>query len=293
MKQAELISNNTFNALIALLDDTDNEVISQVTNRLLMAGDTIIPSLKKAWHHNEDSLVQERINKIIDQIRFDNIKLHLKDWRNDNSEDLLSAVLLIAKYNHPYLDEKFVRHEIENLRIDAWLEMNYQLNPLEKIKVLNRILFEKFELKGNTKNYFHPDNSCINQVITTKVGSPILLSVIYLIIAKKLKMPVYGVNLPQHFILAYVDDMFKNPLDKDNKPLFYINPFNKGMIFSKVEIQQFLKYIKLEEEDRFFQPCSNLDIVTRILNNLIFAFSKRNDELKVKDLQELKDILNN
>lgn len=56
--------------------------------------------------------------------------------------------------------------------------------------------------------------------------------------------------------------------------LFYINTFSKGSIFQKEDIQQFLQSIQVAQDASHFQPCSNSDIIRRMLTNLIAAFQQ-------------------
>jgi regulator of sirC expression with transglutaminase-like and TPR domain len=118
-------------------------------------------------------------------------------------------------------------------------------------------------------------------VLESKKGNPISLCSIYLLVAKKLGLPIYGVNLPNLFVLIYTQE--------DSS--FYINAFNKGVIFSREDIQNFLEQLKIDPQPAFFDPCSNLAIVLRFLKNLSTAFEKLGETDKVDEVQELLDIL--
>jgi regulator of sirC expression with transglutaminase-like and TPR domain len=114
-----------------------------------------------------------------------------------------------------------------------------------------------------------------------------------MIIAQRLQIPIYGVNLPQHFILTYLDDTEiaeQLPVAKRD-PLFYINAFNKGMVFGRKEIDQFLQLIKMEADDRYYHACSVHEIVIRIFNNLITAYQDQKKEEKVAEMQALRDMV--
>ncbi|MCE3259553.1 MAG: hypothetical protein K0S12_1194, partial [Bacteroidetes bacterium] len=174
---------------------------------------------------------------------------------------------------------------------DVWLEIHDDLTGLEKVKIINHILFEIHQFSGNITNYHAPQNSFINVVLENKKGNPVMLSVVYALICKELNIPVYGVNLPQHFVLAYVND-YANLYDTNHKTLsdnilFYINPFSKGLIFSQKDIDSFLKQLNIEPENKYYLPCSNLEIVKRVLNNLIYSYEKLGYLEKVDELKRL------
>jgi regulator of sirC expression with transglutaminase-like and TPR domain len=127
----------------------------------------------------------------------------------------------------------------------------------------------------------------------SKQGNPLTLCVIYSIIAQSLDMPVYGVNLPNHFILAYMDEDNINPFintDNIHGALFYINAFSKGSIFNEQEIKAFLKGLNKPATREHFEPCSNSAILIRMLTNLITSFQEAGSAKKVQELTQLRDL---
>jgi regulator of sirC expression with transglutaminase-like and TPR domain len=278
------------NALISLLDDPDEKVYEQISIKILSLGEEIIPVLEDAWEHSFDTLIQNRIENIIHQIQFDIIKDALKDWAQPDQQNLLEGALLIARYQYPDIDVQKIKKQIDQIKQDVWLELNEHLTALEKVKIINHILFDVHNFLGNTTNYHAPQNSYINNVLESKKGNPLLLSTIYSIIAQNLDIPIYGVNLPEHFILCYVDiEHMGVPSKKGNQGsnvFFYINPFSKGAIFGQKEIDSFLKQLKLEPLAKYYEPCSNLEIIKRLLRNLISSYEKlgypdKSEELKI------------
>jgi regulator of sirC expression with transglutaminase-like and TPR domain len=100
---------------------------------------------------------------------------------------------------------------------------------------------------------------------------------------------VYGVNLPQHFILAYLDESLQSEFE--NGILFYINAFNKGFIFGRRDVDMFLKQLNLKFDKQFYEPCSNTDIIKRVIRNLISAYENLGNMEKVAEMNELLEIL--
>lgn len=285
------MNRNELNALISLLDDPDESVYMQVSTKFLSLGQEVIPVLEDAWEHSFDTLIQNRIENIIHQIQFDIIKDALKDWAHPEKQNLLDGAMLIARYQYPDIDFKKVQKQIDQIKQDVWLELNNNVTALEKVKIINHILFDVHNFSGNTTNYHAPQNSYINNVLESKKGNPLLLSIIYTIIAQSLDIPIYGVNLPEHFILCYIDvEHMGVPSSKDNvgtNVLFYINPFSKGTVFGQKEIDAFLKQLKLEQLPIFYEPCSNLEIVKRLLRNLIASYEKLGYPDKSEELKTL------
>lgn len=290
------MNSRELDALISLLDDPDENIFNQVSSKFLSMGETVIPLLENAWENSFDTLIQNRIEDIIHQIQFDLIKKGLKAWIGSKDQNLLEGALLIAKYQYPDIDVTKIEKQLHQIKHDVWLELNDNLTALEKVNVINHIMFDVHHFSGNTNNYHAPQNSYINNVLESKKGNPLLLSIIYAIVAQSLQIPIYGVNLPEHFILCYVDsDVLISPLpeleDQHFNILFYLNPFSKGKVFGKSEVDAFLKQLNLKKMKMFYAPCSNKEILKRLLRNLIGSYEKLGYPDKRKELEVLLEVL--
>jgi regulator of sirC expression with transglutaminase-like and TPR domain len=275
-------------ALVKLLDDPDEEIYQHVQERLLSYGNEVITYLESAWEQSLDTLLQERIENIVHAIQFNNVKEDLELWYQSGAFDLLQGALVINRYQYPDLDEQAIINQIEEIKREIWLNMQYEMSSIEKIKLINHVFYTQYGFAGNTKNHHDPQNSYLNQVLESKKGNQISLAIIYATLAQKLDIPVYGVNLPQHFILGYIDESNE---EKEYGVLFYINAFNKGAIFGKHDVDQFLRQLNLEPQPGFYAPCSNTEIIRRIIRNLISAYENLGSIEKVEELKELQKII--
>lgn len=286
--------NNEIQALIQLLDDPDPIVFGHVEEKLKSFGKPVIPVLEHAWEETVlGAEFQIRVEKIIHSIQFDDVIEHLTKWQKEDNNDLLKGLIIISKYQYPDLDEQAIYKKIERLEQEIWLELNNNLTALEQVRILNHILFEVHQFSGNTTNYHDPKNSYINTFLESKKGNPISLSILYMILAQRLSLPIYGVNLPKHFVLAYcgTDNFFLSGKTDENNVLFYINPFSQGGVFSTKEIEEFLEKMNLEPTDLFTKPCQNIDIIKRVLNNLFFAYQKLGYDEKMMEMEVLQKCL--
>jgi regulator of sirC expression with transglutaminase-like and TPR domain len=285
---------SSVNALIRLIDDPDDLIFEHVRSKLKSFGKDAIPLLENSWESQDFGLLfQNRIENIIHEIQFEDSKNELINWKNAEHKDLLDAAIIIAKYQYPGLNQQHIKDEIEKIRKDIWLEINDQQTAFEKIKTFNKVFYEIYHFKGNTKTFHSPLNSFINTVLETKKGNPLSLSLIYSVIAQSLNMPVYGVNLPNHFVLCYMDENQINMMfENKNKYgiLFYINTYSKGNIFYENDIVQFLSQLKILPERFHFEPCSNSIIIQRMLTNLIASFQQVGNLEKVNELIDLRSI---
>ncbi len=275
-------------ALVKLLDDPDEEVYQHVQERLLTYGIEVISYLETAWEQSLNSVLQERIENLVHAIQFNTVKEDLNLWYQSGAFDLLQGTLIINRYQYPDLDEQHIINQIEEIKREIWLGLQFEMSSIEKIKLINHVFYNQYGFSGNTKNHHDPQNSYLNQVLETKKGNQISLAILYATLAQKLDIPVYGVNLPQHFILGYIEDGNE---DREHGVLFYINAFNKGAIFGKHDVDQFLRQLNLEPQPGFYSPCSNTEIIRRIIRNLISAYENLGSTEKVDELKQLQDIL--
>ena len=289
----EQANDKSLRAMILLLEDPDEHVFTEIRGQLLSMGSEVIPALENIWESTFNNTLQSRIEDIIQKIQFNSTSEELKLWAATGGIDLLQGTILIARYQYPDLDEEHIRNQIELIRKDVWLELNPNLTAFEKVRVINHILFDVYHFTGNTSNYHAPQNSYINNVLESHRGNPLLLSILYSCIAQGLNIPIYGVNLPEHFILAYRDEFIIRDSEDEEEPiLFYINPFSKGAVFSRREIDTFLKQLKLEPNRIFYESCSNVEIIKRQIRNLITAYEKLGYPNKVVDFKELLNTIN-
>jgi regulator of sirC expression with transglutaminase-like and TPR domain len=284
-----MVDPKEINSLIRLLDDPDTEIFEHIHDKLISYGGEVIEYLESAWEQAFDPIQQERIANLVHEIQFGLMKEELKLWYQGGAFDLLQGVITINKYQYPDLDEQKLINQIEAIKRDIWLQMIYDSSPSEQIKLINHVFYNIHGFSGNTSNHQDPQNSFLSQVLETKKGNQISLAIIYSIIAQKLDIPVYGVNLPQHFILAYVDETMETEFE--GGILFYINAFNKGFIFGRRDVDMFLKQLNLKAEKQFYEPCSNADIIRRVLRNLISAYENLGSAEKVAELNELLEIM--
>ncbi len=294
-----MTNRKTIHALVQLLDDTDPEVLGIVESKLIHEGAVFIPELEEIWLENTYPHLNERIEEIIKRYQKSELLHDVDLWQAKGSQsNALEAWVLASRVQYPGLKLSMIRAQLNQLKIDAWVKMGGVKNPLDQIQILNHVFFETYGFKGNNENYHNPDNSIITRVMETKFGNPISLSILYMSVAHDLGLPLFGVNLPQHFVLAYCK--LKTPLNEngtydravlnvDNveKVNFYVNAFSKGQIFTKESVDAFLKVIKVNPQASFYQPCDSLEIFRRILRNLHYAYSEQQDKEKQRDILDM------
>lgn len=268
-------------ALIALLEDEDREVARHIDEKIMSLGTAIIPFLEREWEQNLDPAVQEKIEDLIHRLQFSEMLERLRQWVESPEQDLLEGMCLLATYQYPELEIQSVRRDLDKIFMECWLAFRKDLHPFDEIKVLNSIFFGKFRFSANTRNFHSPANSLINIVLEARKGNPLSLSVLYMLIAQRLGMPVKGVNLPNIFILIY----------QSEQQTFYINPFNRGMIFSREDISNYISSLNISPEEKYFQACTKVEILQRACRNMINSYNKTGSPEKSEEVKQIFEVL--
>ena len=273
-------------ALMSLLEDPDMQVFSSVSERLVAMGPVAVSPLERRWELTLKPELQYRIETVIRDIQFKDLSTALVSWRSEGGKDLLMGASLVARTQYPELDYQKLNEVVEKVRRDIWLELNSQLTALEKVRVINYFFYQIHRFDKSLKKAHNPHLYLVNHVIDTRRGSPVLLGLLYAEIARRLDLPVYGVNLPRNFVLCYYDADYQ---EDPNGILFYINPTDQGSVLGTKELKSFLSKIKVEERPSFFTPCSGVDIIERLLLNLRYIYERSGETDKANQIRLLMD----
>lgn len=280
-------------ALISMLDEPDNKAFGFISDQIFAYGPDAIPTLEEVWENTFDNLLQGRIEEMIHHIQQETLFHELNNWANFEDADLAKGCYLISRFHYPNLKQDIITTSIARLRIDTWLELNDELTALEKVKVLNHILFSIRKFKGIINEEGNPRLTLLNMLLENHKGDAISLGALYIILAQSLDLPVYGVDIPQHFILAYmrrpVDE--KKPFRDASEVLFYINPFRQGAVFTIRQIEHYLKQINVDMQPSHYLPCNNQIIVRRMIAEMLQSYSISGKEEMARELQALMKAL--
>ena len=277
-------------AHISLLDDSDETVFQSVRESLIKQGEEIINKLEEAWEFSNNELVQERLENIIDTIQNKVIIKEFTDWVNAGGNNIALGASIICKQKYFDCDYSEIDEVIEELKDKVWLELHDKLTAFEKTKVINHVLFNEFKFRGNKLYHKNYKSYYINNVIARKKGSPLMLSIIYLAVVQKLDLPIFGVDLLNNFIVAYIDRLSKFKLKDQAKVFFYINPFNKGSVFGKDEIDFYLKQQNVEKNKKYYNIVDNIVVVRRLILELMRLAKANNENTQLEHLRTLYTI---
>lgn len=176
-----------------------------------------------------------------------------------DAPDLGLACLLVGAEVFPDLDVDAYVAELDGLAESA--------RPLVDsggTTGLRHALGDQAGFRGYGDDYGDLRASLLHEVIRRRRGLPILLSVVYLEVAKRLGVPAHGIGLPGHFVVEVAGTL--------------LDPFYGGRPVSRAELAG---RATPPLDDDAFEPWTTHAIVTRVLAN-IRAASTRHDRLRTR-----------
>ena len=273
--------DNQFQSLLRLADDESPEMQRVVQDTIL---DHALPLILNRVSYRS-ALPDELcgiFNDLMREMHIELIEAALKRLADAADVDLENAMLILSYWVAPEIPAKRLSEQLNQIATQVEEFYPHQGTALQKVRHVNHELFEKGHFAGNSSDYYNPDNSFLHRLLETGLGLPITLSVLFILIAKRLSAPVFGVAMPSHFILKY----------KDSESELFFDPFNKGRMYSREECSGLLEQFNVEDKSSILHGCRNFDITLRILNNLSVAYSTHTKEAdRVDSIERFKAAL--
>jgi regulator of sirC expression with transglutaminase-like and TPR domain len=274
-------SENQIKALVRLLSDENDRVVKTISNRLIEIGDSAVPFLQEA--EIEQPEMARRIEAVLDEIRGARLEEEFRDLVSspDDPIDLEKGELLIARYAYPTLDVAAYSQQLDDMAREMRDRIGQRVSGEEAVKTLSRYLFTEQGFRGNNKNYYEADNSYLNRVLDRRTGIPISLSIVYLLVAQRLDLPVFGIGMPGHFLVKFESERYK----------VFVDCFNAGALLTEKDCARFLRQAGYGFEEKFLQKSSTRSILIRTLKNLVAIYHKLDESVKEVRLTRFVEFL--
>lgn len=254
-------------ALAKLLADDDPRTLRLLEEKLTAMGADAISALEFVERDGEPS-AQQNARQMLRSIRSRNAWESFRKFcaAGDDHFDLETACWLLAKTRYPELDDLPYRARLDQMAKELRERLTGRETPRGTIEVCNRYLFHTLGFSGNKQDYYDDDNSYMNRVLDRRLGIPITLCVLYLLLARRLKLPLVGVSLPAHFLLKW----------HTPDAQFFIDTFHEGALLDEEDCRELCARLGVTFQPSFLLPAMPKIIVLRMCNNLhaIYAESE-------------------
>jgi regulator of sirC expression with transglutaminase-like and TPR domain len=268
-------------ALVSLLSDDDPKILAMVWDHLGRLGFEAIPALQEAGEC-PDPRLRARARHALNLISLDDIEqsLHAIAAGDEEVFDLEGAFHALARIEYPDLAREEISWGLDDLaaRVRPHLESSFTLH--EEVRALQKVFDGELRFRGPHRNLRDADGACLQRVLATRRGSPISLGVIILLVGERLRIPLAGVGLPNHFLVEYADEAEE----------IFIDPSHGARILNRREVvESFLR--DYYPKDSYIHRVSGREITIRALRSLILLYSKHQDKARVRRLGRFLEIL--
>lgn len=188
-------------------------------------------------------------------------------WVNTLEADLEGGALLIDRFGDPLRDPSAVSRSLDELADALDRHLVGTSEAEEKLEALRTFLFSVAGFRGDTASYEDPANSYLSSVLARRRGIPVSLSVVVLLLARRLDLPVVGIGMPGHFLVRYGPD--------PSGP--YVDAFGGGRVLTREDCAAWLRASGVTFDGRMLRPVGPRYIVARMLRNLVAVYTKRGD----------------
>ena len=274
------LDETALRSLVALLDDEDPRSLEMVRRRLFDVGTAAIPYLEAAREASPPEFAA-RLEEMTSELRYRELKAEFLVLAAERVPDLETGAFLLSRFVRPGADQAVYRLWLDRVAAAAADGLAEDATTSESVKRLSSHLFQSMGFAGNETNYYDPDNSCLSRVIDTRRGIPVTLSILYLLVAKRLKLPVYGVGTPGHFLLGYRED----------GEAHFLDAFRGGRPLAASEVRRMLVRNGYEFRPEYLKPCGPREILARMMRNLLSILQKTGAVERAERLSVLVEIM--
>ncbi len=257
-------------ALLTLLTDEDPAIYQIIRGKIIEQGQPARDWLR--MHAlSSDPVLRRRAQEIVDYFErgaADNRFLAFCLSRGEDL-DLEEAVWLLCQTQYPNINPLAYSALFDSYAADLRARIDFGA-PLDRIiGTINFYLFHELGFTGNEKDYSEPDNSYLNRVMDRRTGNPVSLCIVYLAVARRLRLPLTGIGMPGHFVCR-----LQTPRGE-----IYIDAFRKGKLMTKGDCIKFLISAGHDFHEGFLAPVTPRRALMRICANLHHIYS----DLKLAD----------
>jgi regulator of sirC expression with transglutaminase-like and TPR domain len=262
--------------MLTLLGDEDPGVFLAIRDRLLSAGEPALRLLEQSRLH-PDPAIRRRVREILNARAANQFDSEFLAFVLSQGEhfDLEEGVWKFTLTTHPEVNVAAFRAQLDEWAGLVRTQLGPVYGPGVAVDALNDVLFGQLGFRGNSENYFDPANSYLNRVMDRRLGIPISLSAVYLLVGRRLGLPLVGIGMPRHFICRY----------QTATEEIFIDPFHGGQLLSRLDCRKRLLEDSPDFDEKLLSPVSNRRILQRMIANLHLIHKERRQPAEAERLQ--------
>jgi regulator of sirC expression with transglutaminase-like and TPR domain len=270
------LSQSQRRALLSLLADEDPVIYRTVREKLLSCGPPAAEWLRPHTMSSDPAL-RRRARQIV--LHFDRQAAddHFLAFclRHGEEFDLEQGAWLFAQTQYPLINVEAYQALLDGYANELRDRLRFTADPHDVLTIINQYLFSELAYAGNEEDYYDPANSYLNRVMDRRTGNPINLCLLYILLARRLRLPVAGIGLPGHFICRY----------QSTSAEIYLDPFNRGKALTKADCVRYLLNANCSLRDDYLAPATPRRLLLRICSNLHQVYQRLEQAVEAMRLQ--------
>lgn len=274
------LDESALRSLVALLEEEDPSSLALVRRQILGVGAAILPYIEELRPAASPEMAI-RLDTVTSELRFQDLRRDFVRLSLARLPDLEEGALLISRFGFADVDRAVYSAWLDKVAAAVAADMPADAGIGESVRRLSHHLFQTLGFGGNEARYYDADNSYLSRVIDTRRGIPVTLTVLMLLLAKRLRLPVYGVGTPGHFLAGF----------KDGGTSLFVDCFRGGQLMSLPEVKRMLVRNGYDWRPELGKPVGSRDILARMLRNLISIYQKTGAVDRSERLSTLVEIV--
>ena len=276
VKSAGKLEEKHRKALISLLADEDPKVYQTVRTTILSYGPSCSDWMRE-YSLSNDPVLRRRANEIIDHFARQEADIQFLAFCLSRGEDfdLEQGVLLLCRTQYPQINTEAYSALLDDYagELRERLDLNGPVDQI--IRVINDYLFRELKYTGDEQNFGDTENSYFTCVLDRRIGNPISLSLLYLLLGRRLRLPIAGIGLPGNFLCRF----------QSSRAEIYIDAFHGGRVLVKADCIKMVMQLQHRFDDSFLAPVTPRRILLRICANLHQVYTQKKSAHQAERLQ--------
>ncbi len=268
-------------ALVSLLADENPRITDMVWERLSGMGADALPALRAACE-DTDPVLRLRARHALDILAFEQLEADLRAIADadDASFSLERAFHALDQVEYPDLPPERIRRPLDALAERIRPRLAGKRRPADRLEELHQVLHRELRFAPVSRAASDPEAFFLHRVLERRAGAPVLLAAVYLLVARRLGLPLTAVSLPSHILLR---------LDGGETEVF-LDPARGGTPFGRRECMQ--TYLRdYFPRDTYVHTASGRDLVIRGVRGLMLLYARMQDRMRSRRLGRVLEIL--
>ena len=274
------LDEKALRSLVTLLEEEDPSSLALVRRKILGIGAAIVPYLDELRPAASPEMAI-RLDTVKGELRFQDLRRDFVRLSLARTPDLEEGALLISRFGFADVDRAVYAAWLDRVAAAVAADMPADAGIGESVRHLSNHLFQSLGFAGNEKRYYDADNSYLSRVIDTRRGIPVTLTVLILLLARRLRLPLYGVGTPGHFLAGF----------RENGAALFVDCFRSGQLLTLPEVKRMLVRNGYDWRPELGKPVGSRDILARMLRNLISIYQKTGAIDRAERLSTLVEIV--